>query len=45
VPEHDRDALKTAGAQEIFGPGTNIQAAAQRVLMLIAARRLHHAAE
>jgi methylmalonyl-CoA mutase len=45
VPEHDRDALKTAGVAEIFGPGTNIQAAAQRVLMLIRARRLHHAAE
>jgi methylmalonyl-CoA mutase len=45
VPEHDRDALKTAGVAEIFGPGTNIPAAAQRVLMLIRARRLHHAAE
>jgi methylmalonyl-CoA mutase len=45
VPEHDCDALKTAGVAEIFGPGTNIPAAAQRVLMLIRARRLHHAAE
>lgn len=45
VPEHDRDALKTAGVAEIFGPGTNIPAAARRVLMLIRARRLHHAAE
>jgi methylmalonyl-CoA mutase len=45
VPEHDRDALKTAGVAEIFGPGTNIPAAARRVLMLIRARRLNHAAE
>ncbi len=45
VPEHDRDALKTAGVAEIFGPGTNIPAAARRVLMLIRAQHLHHAAE
>jgi len=45
VPEYDRDALKTAGVAEIFGPGTNIPAAARRVLMLIRARHLHHAAE
>jgi methylmalonyl-CoA mutase len=45
VPEHDREALKKAGVAEIFGPGTNIPAAARRVLMLIRARRLHHAAE
>jgi methylmalonyl-CoA mutase len=45
VPEQDWNALKEFGVAEIFGPGTNIPAAARRVLTLVRARRLHVAAE
>jgi methylmalonyl-CoA mutase len=38
IPAQDYDALKRAGAAAIFGPGTNIPAAASEVLKLIRAR-------
>ncbi|MBI1213185.1 MAG: methylmalonyl-CoA mutase [Alphaproteobacteria bacterium] len=38
IPAQDYDALKRAGAAAIFGPGTNIPAAAAEVLKLIRAR-------
>ena len=45
VPEQDHALLKRAGVAAIFGPGTNITAAAEEVLRLIRARRVHQAAE
>ena len=38
IPAQDYDSLKRAGAAAIFGPGTNIPAAASDVLKLIRAR-------
>ncbi len=38
IPAQDYDGLKRAGAAAIFGPGTNIPAAASEVLKLIRAR-------
>jgi len=38
IPTQDYDRLKEAGAAAIFGPGTNIPAAAAQVLKLIRAR-------
>src|SRR5262249_14214681 len=38
IPSQDYDMLKRAGAAAIFGPGTNIPAAAAQVLSLIRAR-------
>ena len=38
IPPQDYDTLKRAGAAAIFGPGTNIPAAAAEVLKLIRAR-------
>jgi methylmalonyl-CoA mutase len=38
IPAQDYDMLKRAGAAAIFGPGTNIPAAASQVLKLIRAR-------
>jgi len=37
--------LEREGVAAVFGPGTNIPAAARKVLQLIRARRLDHAAE
>ena len=45
VPPQDYDLLRAACAAAIFGPGTNIPEAARKVLQLIRARRLDHAAE
>jgi methylmalonyl-CoA mutase len=45
VPPQDHAALEREGVAAIFGPGTNIPAAARRVLQLISDRRLHAAAE
>ena len=39
IPPQDYDALEQAGVAAVFGPGTNIPAAARRVLELIEARR------
>jgi methylmalonyl-CoA mutase len=39
IPPQDYDFLKRAGVAAIFGPGTNIPAAAAKVLTLIAKRR------
>ena len=35
IPQQDYDFLKKAGVKAIFGPGTNIPAAAQDILALI----------
>lgn len=45
IPQQDYDFLKKAGVKAIFGPGTNIPAAAQDILRLIGEARLGHAAE
>jgi methylmalonyl-CoA mutase len=45
IPPQDYAALEAAGVAAIFGPGTNIPAAARHVLELIRTRRLEHAAE
>ncbi|HTK79562.1 MAG TPA: methylmalonyl-CoA mutase [Rhizomicrobium sp.] len=45
IPAQDYAFLERAGVAAIFGPGTNIPEAARKVLMLIRARRLDHAAE
>jgi methylmalonyl-CoA mutase len=45
IPLQDYAMLEREGVAAIFGPGTNIPAAARRVLQLIRARRLDHAAE
>jgi methylmalonyl-CoA mutase len=39
IPPQDYDALTQAGVAAIFGPGTNIPAAARRVLELLRSRR------
>jgi methylmalonyl-CoA mutase len=39
IPQQDHDFLKTAGVKAIFGPGTNIPAAAKDILALIRAAR------
>jgi len=39
IPQQDYDFLKNAGVKAIFGPGTNIPAAAQDILSLIRANR------
>ncbi|MEX5727271.1 methylmalonyl-CoA mutase [Rhodovulum iodosum] len=39
IPHQDYDFLKKAGVKAIFGPGTNIPAAAQDILSLIRAAR------
>jgi methylmalonyl-CoA mutase len=40
IPPKDYDFLKRAGVAAIFGPGTNIPAAAAEILSLIQQRRL-----
>jgi methylmalonyl-CoA mutase len=45
IPAQDYAYLQKAGVAAIFGPGTNIPEAARKVLQLIRARRLDHAAE
>jgi methylmalonyl-CoA mutase len=45
IPAQDYDFLNRAGVAGIFGPGTNIPEAARKVLKLVRARRLDHAAE
>ncbi|HEX3431971.1 MAG TPA: methylmalonyl-CoA mutase [Rhizomicrobium sp.] len=44
IPPQDYAMLEQEGVAAIFGPGTNIPAAARKVLQLIRARRLDHAA-
>ena len=39
IPPHDHDALRRAGVAAIFGPGTNVPAAAAEVIGLIAKRQ------
>ena len=39
IPQQDYDFLKAAGVKAIFGPGTNIPAAAKDILSLIRAAR------
>ena len=39
IPQQDYDFLKKAGASAIFGPGTNIPAAAREILALIQEKR------
>jgi methylmalonyl-CoA mutase len=39
IPPQDHDFLKAAGVRAIFGPGTNIPAAAREILALIRAAR------
>ena len=39
IPQQDYDFLKSAGVKAIFGPGTNIPAAAQEILELIRVTR------
>jgi methylmalonyl-CoA mutase len=45
IPAQDYAFLQKAGVAAIFGPGTNIPDAARKVLQLIRARHLDHAAE
>ncbi|QHQ34002.1 methylmalonyl-CoA mutase [Algicella marina] len=45
IPAQDYDFLKKAGVKAIFGPGTNIPAAARDILELIAGAREAKAAE
>jgi len=40
IPPKDYDFLKRAGVSAVFGPGTNIPAAATEILSLIEQRRL-----
>ena len=40
IPPRDYDFLKRVGVSAIFGPGTNIPAAAAEILSLIEKRRL-----
>jgi methylmalonyl-CoA mutase len=44
IPAQDHEALYAAGVAAIYGPGTNIPKAAQHVLGLIRAQRLHEQA-
>jgi methylmalonyl-CoA mutase len=39
IPPQDHDELRAAGVAAIFGPGTNIPAAAHEVLALLGAKR------
>ncbi len=39
IPQQDYEFLKKAGVKAIFGPGTNIPAAAKDILGLIRAAR------
>lgn len=39
IPQQDHDVLKAAGVRAIFGPGTNIPAAAKEILDLIRSAR------
>jgi methylmalonyl-CoA mutase len=39
IPPHDYAVLTDAGVAAIFGPGTNIPAAARRVLELLRSKR------
>ncbi|HRO10113.1 methylmalonyl-CoA mutase [Amaricoccus sp.] len=39
IPQQDYDFLRQAGVAAIFGPGTNIPAAAREILALVRARR------
>jgi methylmalonyl-CoA mutase len=39
IPPQDHDELRAAGVAAIFGPGTNIPAAAHEVLQLLGAQR------
>jgi methylmalonyl-CoA mutase len=39
IPPQDYDELRAAGVAAIFGPGTNIPAAAHEVLALLGSRR------
>jgi methylmalonyl-CoA mutase len=45
IPAQDYAFLEKAGVAAIYGPGTNIPDAARKVLGLIRARRMDHAAE
>jgi methylmalonyl-CoA mutase len=45
IPAQDYKFLEKSGVAAIFGPGTNIPEAAKKVLTLIRAQRLDHAAE
>ncbi|HEX9159179.1 MAG TPA: methylmalonyl-CoA mutase [Rhizomicrobium sp.] len=45
IPQQDHQMLEREGVAAIFGPGTNIPAAASRVLQLVRERRFNHAAE
>jgi methylmalonyl-CoA mutase len=45
IPQQDYDFLRAAGVRAIFGPGTNIPAAAREILDLIRAARGLRAAE
>jgi methylmalonyl-CoA mutase len=45
IPQQDYEFLKAAGVKAIFGPGTNIPAAAREILDLIRAARRARAAE
>ena len=45
IPQQDYEFLKAAGVRAIFGPGTNIPAAAREILDLIRAARTARAAE
>ncbi|HHS89465.1 MAG TPA: methylmalonyl-CoA mutase, partial [Rhodobacteraceae bacterium] len=40
IPPKDHDALRAAGVAAVFGPGTNIPAAAEQVIDLIREQRL-----
>jgi methylmalonyl-CoA mutase len=39
IPVKDHEGLKAAGVSAVYGPGTNIPAAAQEILGLLTARR------
>ena len=45
IPQQDHAMLEREGVAAIFGPGTNIPAAASKILQLIRTRRFDHAAE
>jgi methylmalonyl-CoA mutase len=44
IPAQDYDFLKSAGVSAIYGPGTNIPAAAAEILALLRAQRQRRAA-
>ncbi|MEC8136026.1 MAG: cobalamin-dependent protein, partial [Pseudomonadota bacterium] len=43
IPPQDYDMLKTAGVSAIYGPGTNIPAAASEIISLVRHRALEAA--